>query len=364
MKERIDLTIKPTMGCNLRCKHCFNGHSLEERQVCDSDTAIEFIAKAALEFRKIKLTFHGGEPSLAGTKYYERIFGYIRQLRDNGYKLSIFFTTNGLLLKGRLLELLLENDVFINISFDGLDNSLLRDHSDKVYSNLCSLRQSEARFRIFCTVCNPSYLNLRKNYEWFKTNGFDYRIFPIDPFGFAKENSKFLMNIDDFLDQLGATYHYWLQDLDCNIKVDTFLKFAALRRDCQFKPYWFNEELALNPDGVIYPFGRPNDRKYPLGTPGSISKITDCFNCDNYQIMRGRIKDLWDGACGNCPSNGVCNGVCLAMKYMYTSDDGELKSACRMANGIFMTTLGINEKIRSTLSPEEVNPTARDILFK
>ena len=360
----IALTIKPTLNCNMRCRHCFNGHSLEQTAICDSKTACTFIDLAAKSYSTIKITFHGGEPTLAGFRYYQEVFSHIHKLQKNGIHFHFFFTTNAILLSGKLLQLLKENDVMFNVSFDGPFNDVLRGRTKDVYDTIIKLQQIKARFRIFCSICNPSYKKLKETYQWFNERKIDFKIFPIDPYGFAKENEDLLMDMVDFLYYLGIAYRYWILDKYCQIKVGTFHEFAALRRKEQFKPYWFNREIALNPDGLIYPFGRPNDCNFPLGKPGEVSSLEECFSNPNYSKMKENIEKLWNEFCIPCPSNKVCHGVCMAMKYMYTSNKVDIRSSCNISNGIFQTILSINEAVKQKYSYNDLNPYAAKLLFK
>ena len=60
MKEQIDITIKPTMACNMKCKHCFNGDAFVSNDKLDVTKACILMEKACKEYKKVKLTFHGG----------------------------------------------------------------------------------------------------------------------------------------------------------------------------------------------------------------------------------------------------------------------------------------------------------------
>ena len=80
MIHKIALTIKPTMACNMKCRHCFNGDSMNCKSFIDIDTVYRFIKIAASENNDVKITFHGGEPTLAGYDFYKKIFEYEKQL--------------------------------------------------------------------------------------------------------------------------------------------------------------------------------------------------------------------------------------------------------------------------------------------
>ena len=90
MERDISITIKPTNLCNMRCKHCFNAEKLEDKSFLPVSLACQFLKLIAAEYKHIGLTFHGGEPTLAGIEYYREIFSFEKKL----YKKygALFFT--------------------------------------------------------------------------------------------------------------------------------------------------------------------------------------------------------------------------------------------------------------------------------
>ena len=80
-KKSISLTIKPTNLCNFRCKHCFNGEHLYDKELLSIELACKTLELVAKKYNTIKVTFHGGEPTLVGKKYYEDLFAYEKELK-------------------------------------------------------------------------------------------------------------------------------------------------------------------------------------------------------------------------------------------------------------------------------------------
>lgn len=346
MVHEIALTIKPTMACNMRCKHCFNGTFMKDTRLVDLASVLRFLDIAAVEFQDIKVTFHGGEPTLAGYDFYREVFRHEEKLfKAYGVGFTNLFTTNGLLLSDRLLELLMKHNTLINISFDGPCNSELREHTAQVLRGIKRVQNKGARLRIYCTVSAPSLPHLRETYEWFKENDLDFKILPIEPRGRAETSRALLMDIECFLDQLEQLYKIWLTDRSCNIRFYTFQEFAKLRRNVQFKPYWFHREIALNPDGLIYPFGRPNDVNFCLGSPFDVEKISECFRSDVYERLRSNIRACTERQCGTCGSFHICRGVCICMAYVYGDDPNSLEYECQMSDGIFRRILAVNDRV-------------------
>jgi uncharacterized protein len=346
MVHEIALTIKPTMKCNMKCRHCFNGDSLNGSEMLGIKNACQFIEAACREYSDVKVTFHGGEPTLAGNEFYRQVFDFQKQMTDKyGAKFSNNFTTNGILLNDGLTELLIANNALINISFDGPYNDFLRQKSGQVYERICRVKSMGGRVRAFCTVSRGSFEHLPEIYQWFNERKIDFKILPIEPRGYAAVDRELLMDTDKFISILTDTYRYWITDKACNIRFYTFEEFAALRRDTQFKPFWFNREIALNPDGKIYPFGRPNDVQFCLGEAADSFRLSVCFDSVEYNRMLEILGKLREKYCTDCESAGVCNGVCICMSYMYVQDDALLRYSCYRSNRIFRAVLAVNDEI-------------------
>lgn len=334
------------MRCNMHCKHCFNGDYLNDGGLIDINEVFNFLEVAAKEYTDVKVTFHGGEPTLAGYDFYTKVFEYQKYL-NKCYNTCFtnLFTTNGILLDDKMSDLLISNNTMINISFDGPYNDVLRGQTEKIYSNICMLQMKKARMRIYCTICNPSFRYLPEIYKWFQEKKLNFKILPIEPRGFAKENKAFLLPPDEFIEKLVETYRIWLNDTENEIRFYTFEEFSRLRRNEQFKEYWFNREIALNPDGRIYPFGRPNDIHYCLGIPSQINSLDECFSSTEYSRLRYDIEACWSKFCSNCESRHICRGVLMCMSYVYASEPCSLKASCNMSSLIFKSILNENERV-------------------
>ena len=342
--NEIAITIKPTMSCNMRCRHCFKADLRKQRESLPLSTAVRFLELAADFSRDVKVTLHGGEPSLMGAAYYRELFRNEQRIAaEKGVVFANRFTTNALLLKGELLDVLLANDARLKISFDGPFNDDLREKTEIVKKNISEARVRGAKIIILCTLARNASNHLMELYKWFNEWGLDIKLLPIEPRGFALFNNNLLLQEDEFANALKNAYNYWLHDTKCQISCTTFEDFAMIRSTQQYKPFWFRREIALNPDGHIHPFGRPNDIRYDLGRPEDINSLEDCFQSDVYKNLMNFLKGKRAVYCEACPACGSCNGVCLFMGYMYTDSEALLQRSCRISRKIFDIALESND---------------------
>ncbi|WP_278549281.1 radical SAM protein [Paraclostridium bifermentans] len=365
MIRNISVTIKPTMACNMRCKHCFNGEKLCDKKVLEASSTCNFLRLLAEEYKNVRLTFHGGEPTLVGIDFYHEIFKYQNMLtKKYGTTFSNSITTNGLALTDDLIDLFMENDVLFNISFDGPHNDILRENTDLVYNKICKLQEKGAKLRVYCIETSKSFKNLDETYEWFKKHNISFKLIPVQPQGNAKENNDLIMNPVKFVSELMHLYRKWLCDQQCNIKFYTFEEFLELDPNLRFKPHWFYRKLALNPDGKIYPFGRPNDINFCLGDPNLLSSINECFEVAKYKELISILDEYRSEFCTNCKSSYICNGITICSSFVYGDDYDMLKYGCTLSDLIFRGVLSVNAEVKEDFKNKDFEKYSNKVKMK
>lgn len=114
----LNLTVIPTLGCNLKCPYCFEKNKpagLMSKTVCDN--LIKFI-KNQKDAKRINITWFGGEP-LVGVSVIQYILSELDKLEEQ--KLSFqSIVTNGTLLQGDVLSVFEKHPLQqIQITLDG-----------------------------------------------------------------------------------------------------------------------------------------------------------------------------------------------------------------------------------------------------
>ncbi|RBL89648.1 radical SAM protein [Chitinophaga flava] len=137
------LVIKVSSRCNLNCTYCYMynlGDMTYKNQpkVMSDEVADAVIQKAAAhayerKLKKFQMSFHGGEPLLAGMNFFEN---FIRKARNvfSSYNIPLNFSiqTNGILLNQEWCDFFNEHKVAIGISLDGNETT---NDKNRVYHN-------------------------------------------------------------------------------------------------------------------------------------------------------------------------------------------------------------------------------------
>ena len=123
--EMLNITVNPTLDCNLRCWYCYenrhHGSIMSESMICNTISFVKSMLKK-YSVKILRLSFFGGEPLLHYKKVVHPIINGIRHICDEiGTSLSLHFTTNGILITDRLLNDLkdFQGRVCFQIAFDG-----------------------------------------------------------------------------------------------------------------------------------------------------------------------------------------------------------------------------------------------------
>lgn len=118
------ITLQVTQNCNLRCSYCaYSGayynrtHNKKTMSFAVAKKAVDFLLSHSTASDDISVGFYGGEPLLE--------FGLIKEVVAYtesvcwGKNVSYAITTNATLLKGEILDFLVEKNFKVMISLDG-----------------------------------------------------------------------------------------------------------------------------------------------------------------------------------------------------------------------------------------------------
>lgn len=120
--NQYDLTINPSMSCNLKCWYCYENHI--EKSMMNFITADKIIKHIKMQFnithfKKLHLSFFGGEPLLNKriiTYIVDKVNSFCNEFTIN---FTISFTTNGTLFNDIFLNFLSKYKVRFQITLDG-----------------------------------------------------------------------------------------------------------------------------------------------------------------------------------------------------------------------------------------------------
>jgi uncharacterized protein len=332
----------------MRCKHCYHAVEGFDNKILPLENVKEYVDLAAKEYKKIHILLHGGEPTMVGKEYLQGLFDYEHELEQQNIRFTNTLQTNGLLLDDEWCDLLQANRVNLGISFDGPNNFILREQTEQVFHNIKLLRKRDYNFAILCVETMQTIFELKSTYEWFKFNGLDYKILPIFSCGNANEVPGLTLDARTYADEMTKLYNYWLQDRECNIRVNTLEEFTLLfcpNYNIHFGQGCICHRLCINPDGNLYPCGRPYSEEFCLGHISNCSSISELFESESYKKLIN-ISIARNSNCKEvCPYYLICGGGCISNSILDGSNECIHGEACLRSLYLFQNIEAINQKL-------------------
>lgn len=370
--SRISITVKPTNDCNMRCKHCYHAEEGFDKTMMNPKDAMKMFDIASKDYSEIIVVFHGGEPTLWGVDNFNKVLEYQKKIsteKDVKFKNSI--QTNGLLINDEWIELFKKYEFTVGVSFDGPHNDDLRTNTEKVLENMNHMKECGISFGTLCVENGKSISHLEMTYNWFKSVGFNFKVLAMFMSGNALEHKDYELDIKEYVDTLCEMYRKWLFDTECNISMRTFedlLKVSDKLYCIQYGGSCIHNRICINPNGDIYPCGRPYTKEFILGNISSLQSIGEAFETDAYKELV-RISHERQRQCKeNCKFFGVCKGGCVSSAILEGSFDKINNTTCVRAKRLLSSITDINTEIYSRYDKgeelEKINPRALKIMKK
>lgn len=194
MEAPFTVGFKITEKCNFSCKHCIASSDMTGNIGLSTEDCIRIIDNVRFSgTQKIEIT--GGEPYLR--KDIEEVLLHCKKVG-----LGVIVTTNGTLLKDGNIDFLVLNDIFTQISIDGLEdtNDYLRGKGsfNMTINAIKKLVAKNARMRINFTVQKYNQNSLEKTVSYLSKLGVnDLNIIFACPQGRAYNSMENLLDVDE-----------------------------------------------------------------------------------------------------------------------------------------------------------------------
>lgn len=314
--KKLTLIIEPTYDCNMRCKHCYHSIRGYHHSCLPVEEAIRFFELTTRNRRNVELLFHGGEPTLVGVKWFINFFHAIKPIvQDRKLILKSIIQTNGLLLTNSFLDILVDNQVRIGISFDGLHNHILRDYTETVFANIQLARHKNAYVVALCVETAKTIRNIIRNYDWFKAHSINYKIMPFFRARLSNKYNEYMIKPENYVSAMIELYKYWLTDVNVTIHVQTLESFLSLFSDSQQRipigGTCVGNCLTLMPDGTIWPCNRPLPQKYCLGKLDGCIDSKEWFTSQGFHAINVLQREH-NHYCKSCQFYAQCHTGCIA----------------------------------------------------
>ena len=327
----VTVMIKPASGlCNMRCRYCFYADEAAKRETASyglmSPETLEAVLRRVLSFAEgeCTLAFQGGEPTLAGLPFFQRVVELGESLNVHRVRLHYAIQTNGYVLDDDWCAFFARNHFLVGLSLDGPKDLHDRNRLDaqgrgtfqRVMRSAALLAKHGADFNILTVVTSETARHIRSVYQFFARSGFGYQQYIpcLDPLGEVRGGHDYSLSPERFGQYLKDLFDCWYRDMavgrPCYTRYFDHLvgMLMGQRPEACGMAGVCGRQYVVEADGGVYPCDFYMLDAYRLG-----SFVTDSF--EQIEARREEIGFLQASAvvhedCRRCKWGPLCRGGC------------------------------------------------------
>lgn len=352
----LNFLIKPASSlCNLKCKYCFYNslskqRSIENYGIMDLQTLETIVKKGLAEGEKrVGFSFQGGEPTLAGLDFFEKLIEYEKKYNFKNLTIEHSIQTNGILIDKKWAEFLSENNFLVGISLDGPkgvhDMHRIDANNNGTYNRVMKtinlLNKHNVQYNILYVVTKYSAKHGRKIYNYFKKNGFKYIQFIqcLDALGENFGTNSYSLNPEIYGKFLMNTFDCWYKDVKDNKYIsiryfDNLLNmFLGNMPEACGMTGSCNCQFVIEANGNVYPCDFYANDDYLMGNIKMMS-FKELYETD---VVKNFITDslFVDEKCIECKYKNICRGGCRRHREPFIEGKPSLNYFCTSYKNFF-----------------------------
>ncbi len=359
--------------CNMRCSYCYYLHADNgSAPMHMDDEVLEKYIRSYIEAEDgdvISITWHGGEPTLAGLDFYRKAVALEKKYLPAGKQCWNNLQTNGLALNEEWCVFLRDNHFDVGVSIDGTKfvHDLYRHDAagsgtyDRVKNNILLLKKYGIRPDLLCTVTSDTADSARAVYQALRS--FDtgwIQFIPIVRRG-ADGVTADSVTPEAYGRFLKTVFKEWASHDMGRVNVQLFSETSLVLAGGRPTVCWLAETcgnvLIVERDGGVYSCDHFVDRNHLLG-----NIMTDDLNslvtCERQVSFGQSKKTSLCRECRECPYLRMCGGGCQKDRFGI-SEDGEAGRyyLCEGLKQFWSYAVPILEKAMA-MSKEGIKPSA------
>lgn len=313
--NHLNILIKPTEACNLRCVYCFHRNEGYDKSLMSIETLDHLFKITFPHYKSINITWHGGEPTIAGVQFYKKAFEleqYYSQLY--GTMINNSMQSNGTLFSQELIDVLKQGKVNIGVSYDGVVNDLTRNDTAAVNEKRTLLEDNRINAGIITVVSSYNVDRLIENYEIMKK---EKRNVQFNHYIETEPDNPIVqlhMDVNHYIEKMSEFFDYWVNDEGCNIDVQPFTQLilevlfdkpmVCSRASCHRS--W----LCIDHNGKLIPCDKVFPEKYNYGYVSDYDDIRQIYSSEGFSNLINAAICRRRKCMEDCDVYRYCEGGC------------------------------------------------------
>ncbi len=366
--DKINVIVKTTNNCNLRCKYCYNGDKKFTKEYLDLESVEKLFKILSVPFREISVVWHGGEPLSCGIEYFRKIMEIeerVKAHQGNGLTFTNSLQTNGTLISEEWIDFFKKHQFKVGISFDGTNNEKYRQMTDKVLHAMNLMKKKGMGVSCLAVVADNDY-DLVENYKYFASNNIPVEFSFLFMEGSAKDLAP--LSAEAFTEKYKALVDYWFTDKS-GISVRLIETYVAMALGNYFRicnnASCHGKYLSIWPGGDIYNCARDSMSQYPFGNIAEIESYGELLESKGFtELVKGSIERR--SKCKeSCEFFAECAGGCADCAIAEGGLTTPPSFSCYCFRNIYPYIKSKVDEIRANATPfEELNPSLRRTIIR
>ncbi len=352
------LLIKPASAvCNLDCSYCFYldreadpYKELPARRM--SDETLERLVETYLfySYPQSIFAFQGGEPTLAGLPFFEKLVALQQRHGRGGQAVSNALQTNAVLLDDSWAQFFRSYQWLLGVSLDGPEDINDRYRFNKaghgtwrrVMQSIECLQKARAEFNILCVLSQANVERPKEIYRFYRSQGFDnIQYIPLAEFHPDGSPMEFTITPEQYGRFLVETFELWWPERR-KVRVRFFDNIAEALAGQKPGSCTMHETCdsycVVEYNGDIYPCDFFVEGGWKLGNVNEDSWTEVARRSRRYAFAQK--KTLGHPECQACEYSSICHGGCPKFRHGPQRRFEDLDYFCQAYKMIYARAVG------------------------
>jgi len=362
------LLIKPASAvCNLDCSYCFYLDreadpyaALPGRRM--SLNTLERLVDSYLfySFPQSTFAFQGGEPTLAGLPFFEKLVELQQQYGRGGQSVSNAIQTNGIVIDENWCRLFKSYNWLIGLSLDGPEDvhDLYRFNKEgrgtwkRVMQTLGTMQKEQVEFNILCVLSQANVEKPRELYKFFRAAGVDnIQYIPLSEFDNEGKPLPFTITPEQYGRFLLETFELWWPERR-KIRIRFFDNLAEALAGQKPGACTMHETcdsyVVVEYNGDVYPCDFFVERDWKLGNVNLDSWTEIARRQRRYNFASK--KTIAHPECRVCEYQNICHNGCPKFRHGPNRRFEDLDYFCAAYKMIYARATGpLSDEVRKLL---------------
>jgi len=352
------LLIKPASAvCNLDCEYCFYldrdadpYKALPARRM--TEETLERLVDTYLfySYPESVFAFQGGEPTLAGLPFFEKLVALQQQYGRNGQVVSNSLQTNAVLLDQNWCDLFRSYQWLLGVSLDGPEevNDRFRFNKEgrgtwkRVMESIALLKKNQVEFNILCVLSSANVDKPKELYKFYRSIGIDnIQFIPLAEFDSAGNPQPFTITPEQYGRFLCEVFELWWPERR-KVRIRVFDNIAEALAGQKPGNCTMHETcdsyVVVEYNGDVYPCDFFVESSWKLGNVTLDSWAEIGRRARRYSFASK--KTLAHPDCQVCEYQSICHGGCPKFRHGPQRRFEDLDYFCQAYKMIYGKSVG------------------------